>query len=110
MFQRVRSGQEEVTTCEAVIAEILFVLCSPRQYHLSHDEASARLRPLLTLSHLTLPAKRVYLRALDIFAAQPTLDFEDALIIAHMERHKLTELYSYDRDFDGAPGITRIEP
>ena len=77
---------------------------------MSHDEASARLRPLLTLSNLTLPSKRVYLRALDIFAAQLTLDFEDALVIAHMERRKLTELYSYESDFDGTPGIARVEP
>src|SRR4051794_24694477 len=85
LFQRLRAGQEQATTCEAVIAEILYNLCSPRQYRLNHQDASARLRPLLALRGLKLPHKRSYLRALDVFAAYQTLDFEDALLVAHME-------------------------
>jgi len=38
------------------------------------------------------------------------LDFEDALVIAQMERQKITDLYSYDRGFDKVSGITRHEP
>lgn len=110
LFQRVKRGEEEVTTCEAVITEILYNLCSPRQYNLSHDEASARLRPLLTLRGFKLPLKQVYLRALDLFALYDFLDFEDALIIAHMEKRKLSELLSYDGDFDEVSQISRIEP
>ena len=87
LFQQVRKGGLVVTTCEAVICEIFFVLCSPRQYNLSHEDAVAHVRPLLTLGNLKLANKRVYLRALDIFAHAPFLDFEDAAIIAHMEQH-----------------------
>jgi predicted nucleic acid-binding protein len=99
-----------VTTCEAVIAEVLFVLCSPRQYKLSHADASARLYPLLTLQSLHLADRRVYLRALDIFAGASFLDFEDALIAAHMEDRGIPELLSYDTDFDRVPSVTRQEP
>ena len=53
LFQRVREGEAVVTTCEAVVCEIFFVLCSPRQYNLSHEDAVARVRPLLALGHWT---------------------------------------------------------
>lgn len=110
LFQRVSARQEQVTTCEAVITEILDNLYSPRQYNLSHADAAARLRPLLSLGGLKLANKRVYLRALDIFAVSPFLDFEDAVIVAHVERQGIAEVLSYDTDFDRVPGVTRGEP
>jgi predicted nucleic acid-binding protein len=99
-----------VTTSEAVLAEVVYVLVSPRQYGLSPAAAAARLKPLLSVPGLKLPNKHLYLRALDIFATHPGLDFEDTLSVAIVERTPPAELYSDDRDFDGVPGITRVEP
>ena len=99
-----------VTTCEVVICEIFFVLCSPRQYNLSHEDAVAHVRSLLALGNLKLANKRVYLRAMDIFASASFLDFEDAVIVAQMERQGMRELLSYDTDFDHIPSIDREEP
>ena len=110
LFQQVKKGEAVVTTCEAVICEIFFVLCSPRQYNLSHEDAVARVRPLITLGNLKLANKRVYLRAMDVFASASFLDFEDAVIIAHMERQGITGLVSYDTDFDRMTSINRQEP
>jgi predicted nucleic acid-binding protein len=36
--------------------------------------------------------------------------FEDALAIAQMERQKITEVYTYDREFDRVPSVNRLEP
>ena len=58
---------------------------------------------------LKLPQRKVYLRALDLYATY-SIDFEDALIVAQMERQGITALYSYDRDFERVPGVTRLEP
>ena len=110
LFQQVKTGEIVATTCEAVICEIFFVLCSPRQYNLSHEDAVARVRPLISLGNLKLTNKRVYLRAMDVFAAAPFLDFEDAVIVAHMERQRITEVLSYDTDFDSIRNIDREEP
>ena len=110
LFQRVQRGEESVTTAEAIIAEVVYVLSSPSLYHLSHEDISARLRPILSLRGLQLRYKRTYLRALDLYAAHPFLDFEDALAVAHMERHGISEIVTYDRDFDRIPNLTRIEP
>ena len=111
LFQRVKLGEEELFTCDAVVTEVAYVLSSPRApYRLSHEEVKARLLPILTLRSLRLPQKRVYLRALDLYASAPFLDFEDALAVAHMEHRGLTEIVSYDRDFDRVTGLRRIEP
>ena len=111
LFQRVKQGEEQVLTCEAIITEVVYVLSSPRApYRLNHEEIRARLLPILALRGLKLPQKRVYLHALDVFASSPFLDFEDALAVAHMERRGIAELLSYDRDFDRVPGFKRVEP
>ena len=111
LFQRVRQGEEDLFTCEAIITEVVYVLSSNRApYRLSHDEIRSRLAPLLTLRGLRIPQKRVYIRALDIYASLPSLDFEDALAVAHMERLGITEIVSYDRDFDMVTGLQRVEP
>ena len=111
LFQQVNRGEEELFTCEAVVAEVAYVLSSPRAlYRLSHEEIRDRLVPILALRGVRLPQKQLYLRALDIYAFSPVLDFEDALAVAHMEHRGVTEIVSYDRDFDRIVGLQRIEP
>jgi predicted nucleic acid-binding protein len=58
---------------------------------------------------LQLAERQTMLRALDLYAAY-NIDFEDALIVAQMERQSISELYSYDRGFDKVAGISRREP
>ena len=110
LFQRVRKGEAVVTTCEAVVCEIFFVLCSPRQYDLSHEDAVARVRPLISLGNLKLTNKRVYLRAMDVFAGCPCLDFEDPINVEHMDVQRITEVLSYDTDVYSIRNIDREEP
>jgi predicted nucleic acid-binding protein len=110
LLQRVKASEERGITCEAVLTEVIYNLVSPRQYNLSHQEAAGRLRPLLQLKGLSLPHKQVYQRALDLFAVSPFQDIEDAVIVAHMERQGLTNLLSYDTDFDRISTVERQEP
>ena len=111
LFQQVREGDEELFTTETVIAEIAYVLSSPRSgYRLGHEEIRDRLLPVITLRNLRIPTKGVILRALDVYATSPSLDFEDASAVAHSERQGVTEIVSYDKDFDLIPGIRRLEP
>lgn len=110
LFQRLKEGKEKVLTCEAILTEVVYVLSSPAQYNLSHEEIRARLSPILPLKGLKLPKKRLYVRALDIYALYPFLDFEDALSLAYMEKADIQELLSYDRDFDRIPNTRRVEP
>jgi|tagenome__1003787_1003787.scaffolds.fasta_scaffold20575041_3 predicted nucleic acid-binding protein len=110
LFQRLGSGAESVTTSEVIIAEVVYVLSSRAQYGLSHADIRGRLLPLLAARGLRLLQKRVCLRALDLYAAHPFLDYEDALSVAYMEHERIAELYSYDRGFDRVTGVQRVEP
>jgi len=110
LFQRMRSGEEQGRTAEAIVAEVVYVLISPRHYGLARAEVRGRLLPLLLVRGLRLPDKQVCIRALELWEADRGLDYEDALIVAHMEAEGDSELYSYDRDFDHVHGISRIEP
>ena len=110
LFLRLAVGEEEATTEEFVIAEVVFVLGSRTLYQLSPAQISLRLQPLLLVSGLRFPGKRFSLRALDLYATYHFLGFADALVIAHVELDRIEQLYSYDRDFDRIPGVIRIEP
>ncbi|MBI2957864.1 MAG: PIN domain-containing protein, partial [Chloroflexi bacterium] len=93
------------------VTEVAYVLSSPRApYRLSHEEIRARLLPIIALRGLKLPHKRIYQRALEVWAAHPFLDFEDALATAHMEEQGIREILSYDTDFDRISGVARVEP
>ena len=109
LLRRVAAG-EEATTSETVIAEVAYVLSSPRQYKLTHTDISARLRPVLLLRGLKLPDRQRLLRTLDLYASYAHLDFEDCLTLAQIEQQKIATLLSYDRGFDRVPGVKRAEP
>ena len=110
LLQRVKAGQEELTTTEAIIAEIVYVLSSPRLYHLEPAEIGARVTPILKLRGLKLAHKQTYIRAFDLYATYPFLDFEDAVALAQMERLGISEIVSYDEDFNRVPAVRRTEP
>lgn len=110
LFQRIGRGEEEVVTNELIVAELTYILSSRAHYNLTHDDIRARLTPLLNLRGLELPGKRRCLRALEIYATYPALDFEDAFSIATLADDDIAEIYSYDRDFDQIRDVRRLEP
>ena len=111
LFERVSKGREELITSVATIAEATYVLSSKRgPYRLQPDEIAARLHPIVSLRGLVMPDKRVCIRALDLYAQYPFLDFSDALGVAHMEAKGIVEILSYDTDLDRVPGLARVEP
>ena len=109
LFLSAQRNEVALTTSEAVIAEVVYVLSSKQLYNLPREQIRVLLYPLLTLRGFKLSGREVYLRALDVYASSD-LDFEDAIAVAHMERHQLSEIHSYDRHFDQMSGVTRLEP
>lgn len=110
LFERLSRNDEEVMTCEAVVAEVVYVMSSKKQYGLSAEEIHRLFSPLLEFRGLRLAGKARCIRALEIYAMRPSIGFEDAIIAAHMEAENVAEIYSYDSHFDGLPPIERIEP
>ena len=109
LFQQAEQGEVTLFTTETIIAEIVYVLSSPRLYNLSRQDVRNRLMPLLTLPGLRMSKRSVALRALELYESH-NVDFEDALAVAHMEQLGIETIISYDRDFDRFPQVTRAEP
>jgi len=109
LLQKVEKGEVIITTCEAVITEVIYILSSKTLYNLSRKKIQEIMHPILTLKGFKLPYRKIYLQALE-FYTQYKIDFEDALIKAHMKDKNLKSLYSYDQDFDQIKTIKRIEP
>jgi predicted nucleic acid-binding protein len=110
LFRALESGDEEATTSESVIAEVVYVLGSKRHYGLDPAMLRSRLAPLLQLNGLKLPHRESFVLALEFYVQHTPLDFEDALTAAHMRREGIETVKSYDRDFDRIPGLRRVEP
>jgi predicted nucleic acid-binding protein len=109
LIGQIQDGVVTVSVLEAVIAEAVFVLRSPRLYHLPRAQVVALLMPIVRMPHFQVRNRRSVLRALDLFA-NTRLHFGDALVVAAMEQDGASTVYSFDHDFDRIPGITRIEP
>jgi predicted nucleic acid-binding protein len=110
LFQAVRDGQLILHTPDTTIADVIYVLTSKRHYNLARADAAAMLAPLVRLRGFKVKHRKAVLRALDLFAATPGLDFGDALILAFMEQERRPTVYSYDTDFDRFPFAQRQEP
>jgi predicted nucleic acid-binding protein len=110
LFERIEAGDEQVVTTEAVLAEVVFVLRSRKHYNVPAAQIRDLLAPIVAMRGLLIAHKTVYLRALDLMATHPELDFEDALCALHMKRQRVGEIYSYDTDFDLIEGLDRVEP
>jgi predicted nucleic acid-binding protein len=109
LFKKAQENKIILTTSESVIAEVVYVLISKRNYHLQREKIRELLLPILSLTGLKLSNKETYVRALDILVEQ-SVDFEDALSVAHMEQQNIQEIISYDTDFNKFHHITRKEP
>ncbi len=109
LFEKMEQALLTVVAPDTVIADAVFVLSSPRLYHIARSEVQELLAPLVRLPHFRVQNRSCFLRALELYASTK-LDFGDSLIVASMEEQNSHILYSYDNDFDHIQGITRREP
>jgi predicted nucleic acid-binding protein len=109
-LEQVETGAEEVLLTEGVLVEAVQVLSSRALYHLPRAEIARDLGIIIRLRGVRLPQKGRYLRALELYASTPALDFVDALLVAYAERERPAAVVSFDRDFDTVPGVTRRAP
>lgn len=110
LFQRARRGELDLHTSEAIVAEIIYVLLSPKLYGRSRAEIAAGLGAVLGIRGVQVPEKVSVLAAIDIWQQTEKLDFADCLAVAHALRDHAGNVYSYDRAVGRIEGIQRLEP
>ncbi len=104
---RVEQGEEQIVTSPMIIFETVFTL--QRRYRQSRERVAELILPIIQLRGLRLREKHIYERALAIYASVG-VSFADAFNAAYMEAQGISEIYSYDHDFDHLPNTTRLEP
>jgi predicted nucleic acid-binding protein len=111
LFEAAARGEEEVTTSEVVLHEVAYVLGSSKHYKLPATEIARYLRSIIQLPGLKLPRgdNRLYLRAIDIYSANPKLEFSDSIIAARAERLGAS-LATFDERLAKLDIVTRWQP
>lgn len=107
LLNRVAEGDEQVVTTPLVIFETVFLL--QRTYKLSKEEVRKSITGILSMANVLLAEKALCLQALDYYVDQ-NISYADAYHAAWMLQEGVSEVYSWDRDFDRIPELTRIEP
>lgn len=107
LMGRLSRAEEVVYLPDVVLADIVWTLTS--HYGVAKAETRRLLEPFLQLDAVRAASTSRLLTALALFAEQ-NVDFSDALVAAEMLAGPRREIYSFDRDFDRLPGITRVEP
>jgi uncharacterized protein len=104
---RIERGEIQARTTDLVIFETVYTL--QRFYKQPKDKIRATLLPLINLPGIVLPGRR---RLAQIFELYVTLNlpFADAYVAVETKRLGLTDIVSFDREFDKVPNISRIEP
>ncbi len=97
LFEQVRENKLRLLVPEIVIAEVVFVLHSPRLYHLDRHAIAEYLLDFIKLKGLLIPQKAVVKRALELYTSH-SIDFVDAYLAAHVLLGRSNEVISFDKD------------
>jgi predicted nucleic acid-binding protein len=106
-FKRIEHGDIRAVTVEMVIFEVVYTL--QKSYRRSKNEIQEVFIPLIDLPGIALANKKHMHDVFDLYVIH-NLPFADAYYIVTMKAKRLDTMISFDTDFDGIPGITRIEP
>ncbi len=107
LLKKVEDGKEKVTTSPLVIFELIFIL--DKFYKVSRKDIGEMTTAIINLDGLVVEFKDAFIFALKLFA-EKNIPFADAFNASIMKSKGITEIYSYDTDFDKIDKIETIEP
>jgi predicted nucleic acid-binding protein len=107
IFKKAMEGEIVLATSAMVIAELIWTLIS--YYKVSKTDVIEKVSIIVSTESLHLPEKNLIMDALVLYGRK-NIDYIDAYNAVSMRRQGLSEIYSYDEDFDAIEGIQRMEP
>jgi predicted nucleic acid-binding protein len=109
LLRQADRGEVEITTSDAVLAEVAFVLTGRAHANLPVALAADLIASIVRLRGFRHGAKRSLLRALELWGLRPSIGFVDALTAAYAQTPGM-QLATFDEDFATIPGIDRWRP
>jgi predicted nucleic acid-binding protein len=107
LLTRIEQGQLKVRTSDTVLFETVFTL--ERVYKQSKQAIRAAFLPLIELPGIVLPGKRRFRQVFGYYIDK-NISFADAYHTVLMESLHLTQIVSFDRDFNRIGILQRVEP
>ncbi len=105
-LREIALGNHRVRLVDTVVFETVFLL--ERSYKHPKSAIRANVLPLLTLPGVILPGKERFRRVFDYYV-DLNISFADAYHAVVMEDEGITDVVTFDREFDRVPGIRRVE-
>jgi predicted nucleic acid-binding protein len=104
LVERAIIGEERLVTDAEVLQEILhrYVAIDRR------DAIGPAFESLLGVVDSVLPIELSDVQRARRLLGTPSLSARDAIHVAVMQRHDIDRILSFDRAFEGVPGLTRI--
>jgi len=101
----ISQAKEEATTTVIHISEIVNIL----KHGLKLEELNKLILGLFMLDNIKIKGttREQYLAATEL-AEELELESNDALAVDTMKQDNITEIYTFDEDFDNVEGITRL--
>ena len=105
IITNISQAKEEVTTTVIRISEIVNIL----KHGLKVEELNKLILGLFMLDNIKIKSitREQYLAATEL-AEELELESNDALAVDTMKQDGITEIYTFDEDFDNVEGITRL--
>lgn len=106
IFNKIDNKEVKVCLSWLVIFEIVFVL--QNSHNLKREDITQKLLPILSLENVIFEQKQLLNLTFEYYISKK-ISLADAYHIALMNKKKVTEIYSFDRDFDKFPKVKRLE-
>ena len=106
LFSRLEDNLEKVELKALVFFQTIFVLIS--FYKVKREDICNIMVDIISLPGIYMEKKTLYKRTLEIFRTE-NIEIIDSYLLACMEQHPDSRLYSYDQNFNRF-GINRVEP
>ncbi|MEW6584047.1 MAG: PIN domain-containing protein [Nitrospirota bacterium] len=107
LFRKAVRGEIELATSGLVIAELIWTLSS--YYKVPKADIIEKLSIIISTKSLHIHDKDIIADALVLYSIK-NIDYIDAYNAVYMKYHSISEIHSYDQDFDTLKDIIRSEP
>ncbi len=108
LMSRMNAGQEQLVTTSVVFFEVAYLL--QRSFRIPRPLVAEFIESVALSPGLVVEDQSLLLDAVEVYRTIGGLSLPDAYNAAYMRRRGVTEVYSWDTDFDRIDGLTRVEP
>jgi predicted nucleic acid-binding protein len=105
LLEQCATDRKRLVTDTEVLQEILHRYCAIDRREAIQPAFEALLGVVEDVFPIELP---ITLRAREIVLGNPSISARDAVHVAVMEHHRIETILTFDRGFDGCPGIRRL--